>query len=119
MNEKLLREMLIQVSAGRMDVVGAVTRLRHLPLEEVGFANIDHHRAIRCGFPEVIYCPGKTVEQIAEIFSRLAAAGANVLATRATRAAYQAAAEGHPKPEFHELAGAITLRQCAEKPVGH
>ncbi len=119
MNAKLLRELLVQVSAGRMDVDAAVARLRHMPFEQVGFANIDHHRAIRCGFPEVIYCPGKSVEQIVGIFSRLAAAGANVLATRATREAYQAVAQKHSKAEFHELARAITLRQCDHKPMGH
>ena len=50
----------------------ALARLRRLPFENLGFAHVDHHRAIRCGFPEVIFCPGKTVEQIGAIFARLA-----------------------------------------------
>jgi hypothetical protein len=91
-----------------------------MPFESLGFANVDHHRAIRCGFPEVIFCPGKTVEQVAAIFERLAASGGNVLATRAPREAYLAVAERFPKAEYHEAARAITLRQGGRRrPAGH
>ena len=60
----------------------AVERLRHLPFEDLGFANVDHHRALRTGMPEIIFGPGKTPQQLAEIFARLAEHGRNVLATR-------------------------------------
>jgi NCAIR mutase (PurE)-related protein len=66
-----------------------VQRLRHLPYEELGFAKVDHHRTIRCGFPEVIYCPGKTAGQIAAIFEKLAQVGQNIIATRADDTLYE------------------------------
>ena len=75
--------LLSAVKAGRVGLDEAITKLRHLPFEPLGFANVDHHRGIRCGFPEVIFCPGKTVEQTRVIFGKLAARGGNVLATRA------------------------------------
>ena len=66
-----------------MDIDEAMNRLRHLPFEDLGFARVDHHRQLRKGFPEVIFCPGKTTEQIIGIFESLASKGNNVLATRA------------------------------------
>jgi NCAIR mutase (PurE)-related protein len=88
-------------------------RLRHLPFEDLGFARVDHHRQLRKGFPEVIFCPGKTNEQIIRIFESLAARGNNVLATRATPEVFTAlAATGRfPKVRYEELARAIVLEQ--------
>ena len=87
--------------------------MRHLPFEDLGFACIDHHRQIRRGFPEVIYCPGKTTEQIIKIFSSLAAKGNNVLATRADEAVFKALAKTKkfPKARYEKLARAIVLEQ--------
>jgi NCAIR mutase (PurE)-related protein len=59
-------------------------RAPFLPFEDLGFAKIDHHRAIRCGFPEVIYCEGKTLEQVVGITRRMLKAGSDILATRAS-----------------------------------
>jgi NCAIR mutase (PurE)-related protein len=78
------------VRSGRLDVGQAVEKLRYLPFEDLGFATIDHHRQLRRGFCEVIYCPGKTTEQIIEIFSSLAEKGNNVLATRAEESVFEA-----------------------------
>ena len=120
MNEESLRALLECGRGGRTDVSGAVEQLRALPFDDMGFATVDHHRAIRCGFPEVIFCPGKTVEQVREIFKSLAGAGGNVLATRATPEIYAAVAAGIPAAEYHELARAITLRQGGKpQAVGH
>ncbi len=120
MNESVLRALLESVQAGRTDVEAAFQQLRRLPFEELGFATVDHHRAIRCGAPEVIFCPGKTAEQVVAIFSRLAESGNNVLASRAEPALYQAVTRKFPAAEYHESARAITLRQGArEEPVGH
>jgi NCAIR mutase (PurE)-related protein len=119
MNEKTLRELLAKVAGGKTTIDSAIGKLRHMPFEQMGFATIDHHRNIRCGFPEVIYCAGKTVDQVVQIFGRLTSAGANVLATRATREVFAAVAANHPKAQFHELAKAITLRQCPAKMHGH
>ncbi|MHC4333535.1 MAG: nickel pincer cofactor biosynthesis protein LarB, partial [Planctomycetota bacterium] len=84
--------MLEQVKAGDTSVAEAIERLRHMPFEDLGFAHIDHHRQIRRGFPEVIYCPGKTTEQVVKIFENLAEKGNNVLATRAERHLFEALA---------------------------
>jgi NCAIR mutase (PurE)-related protein len=66
MNEKQLQEILTNVKDGTLNVEEAVQQLRHLPFEDIGFAKVDHHRTLRCGFPEVIYCPGKTIATRAE-----------------------------------------------------
>ena len=83
MNEAALRELLESLRSGACTLDDAVARLRSLPFEDLGFAKVDHHRALRCAFPEAIYCEGKTVEQVAPIFERCAANGGNVLATSA------------------------------------
>ena len=111
MNEQSLRELLDHVRLGDIDVDDAIARLRSLPFEDLGFAKVDHHRSIRCGFPEVIYCERKTTEQIAAIFDRCASGGGNVIATRGNQEAFQAVSRLHPKAEYHAAARAITLRQ--------
>lgn len=108
---KQLRELLEQVKAGQANVDQALERLRRLPFEDIGDASVDHHRAIRCGQPEVIYCPGKTTEQIVEIFDRLAQSGNNVLATRTDQATYNAVKTACPTADFEEKARAIVLKQ--------
>ena len=120
MNEDTLKKLLESVRAGEVDIDLAVAQLRRLPFEEMGFATIDHHRTIRCGFPEVIYCSGKTAEQVRAIFAALARRGDNVLATRADRSAYEAVAGEFPDAEYHEEARAITYRPAgAAEAVGH
>jgi NCAIR mutase (PurE)-related protein len=95
-----------------------VGRLRGLPFEDLGFAKIDHHRQLRRGFAEVIYCPGKTTEQIVQIFSSLAEKGGNVLATRAKREAFDAIVKTgkFPKTRFESDARAIVLEQKKLEP---
>lgn len=111
MQPELLKTLLQSVKDGRTSVAEALERLEHLPFEPLEFANIDHHRALRCGFPEVIFCPGKTTEQIVTIFTRLAASGVNVLATRATPEQYEAVRLAFPAADYHGAARSITLRQ--------
>ncbi len=115
-----LRTLLNDVQAGKIPVDEAMEKLRHLPFESLDFATLDHHRHLRCGAPEVIYCPGKTTEQIVDIFSHLVAKGANVLATRTDRATFEAVQARTPQAEFEERARAIVLRQEQAKPsTGH
>ena len=90
MNESSIRELLERVAAGALSPQQALESVRRLPFEDIGFAKIDHHRALRCGAPEVIFCQGKTPEQVAGIAGRIIAAGANLLATRADAAHYEA-----------------------------
>ncbi len=105
--------MLEQVKTGRIEIDEAMDKLRHLPFEDLGFARVDHHRQIRRGFPEVIFCPNKTTEQIIAIFESLAARGNNVLATRAGAETFDAlAATGKfPKARYEPLARTIVLEQ--------
>jgi len=105
--------LLEQVKSGAIGIDQAVEKLRHLPFEDLGFACVDHHRQIRQGFPEVIFCPGKTTEQIIRIFESLAAKGNNVLATRAAPEVFEALAGTgkFPKARYEELARAIVLEQ--------
>ncbi len=102
-----------QVKNGEIGVDQAVEKLRHLPFEDLGFACLDHHRQIRRGFPEVIFCPGKTTEHIIKIFESLAAKGNNVLATRAEPDVFEALVntKKFPKVRYEKLARAIILEQ--------
>jgi NCAIR mutase (PurE)-related protein len=108
-----LKQLLQQVKQNELTIDEAVEKLRHLPFEDLGFARIDHHRQIRQGFPEVIYCPGKTTEQIVKIFSALAAKGNNVLATRADQSVYDAISKTgqFSKARYEKAARAIVLEQ--------
>ncbi len=111
MQPDLLKTLLQSVKDGRTTVTEALERLGHLPFEPLDFANVDHHRALRCGFPEVIFCPGKTTDQIVTIFTTLAAVGGNILATRALPEQVAAVRAAFPNAEHHAAARCITLRQ--------
>jgi NCAIR mutase (PurE)-related protein len=113
-----LKELFEQVKAGDISVEAAVGKLRHMPFEDLGFAHIDHHRQLRRGFPEVIYCPGKATEHIIEIFSAMAEKGNNVLATRAEEHIFEALTKTKkfPKVRYEKLARAIVLEQRPIKP---
>ena len=115
MNPQALRKLFEQVRKKRLSADEAVERLRHLPFEDLGFAKIDHHRALRQGMPEVIFSQGKTPRQVADIFTRLAAHGGNVLATRATEEQFAAVAAAvdltEYRPEYRPIARAIVLKR--------
>ena len=113
MDAASLKKLFEQVKRGKVSPDEAVERLRHLPFEDLGFANVDHHRALRAGMPEIIFGPGKTPEQLATIFSRLAEHGGNVLATRVSPEQVRAVKRKFRKAEFHDLARAITLARDA------
>src|SRR5262249_52931245 len=116
MDPLVIEALLNEVRDGRTDVAQALERLRHLPFEDLGFAKLDHHRALRTGMPEVIFAEGKTKEQVAAIFARMALAGGNVLATRASHTIYEAVRAIEPRAVFHEAARAITLTQMQTAP---
>jgi NCAIR mutase (PurE)-related protein len=109
MDAAALKKLFEQVKRGKLSPDEAVERLRHLPFEDIGFAKIDHHRALRTGMPEIIFGPGKTPQQLAAIFARLAEHGRNVLATRVSPEQVRAVRRKFRKAESHELARAITL----------
>jgi pyridinium-3,5-biscarboxylic acid mononucleotide synthase len=111
MDATSLRKLLQQIKDGTLSPDEAVTRLRHMPFEDLGFAKVDHHRRLRAGMPEVIFSAGKTASQVAKIFKSMAAQGGNVLATRATPEHFRAVKKVVRNAEYHELARAITLHQ--------
>jgi len=103
-----LHELLHKVRDGSMELDDAVRALRRLPFEDLGFAQVDHHRALRQGMGEIIFGQGKTPEQVVEIFSALRRNGNTVLATRMDRAAADAVLAAHPDAEYHQLARCVT-----------
>jgi NCAIR mutase (PurE)-related protein len=111
MNAESIRKLFDEVRKGKLTPDEGVDRLRHLPFEDLGFAKVDHHRALRAGMPEVIFGEGKTPLQIAEIFSRLAERGGNVLATRANEKQFAAVKKKVRKAEYRELARSIVLQR--------
>jgi NCAIR mutase (PurE)-related protein len=102
-----LRLLLTQVSRGELDIDQALVRLRHLPFEDLGFAKVDHHRALRHGIPEVIFAKGKTPEQVVLIAERLLEHAQNVLITRANAECAALVTARLPGAEYLPLSGAI------------
>ena len=118
MNIEQIQQLLEDVKSGGVNINEAVEKLRHMPFEDLGFVHLDHHRSIRRGFAEVIYCPNKTIPQIVEIFLRLAQKGNNVLATRAEPDIFDAiaATKKFPAVRYEEQAKMIVLEQQAVTP---
>ena len=109
-----IRALVEAIQAGTVAPADAEARLlaelRGQPFEDLGFAKVDHHRAVRQGFPEVVLGLGKTAGQIADISARIAARGAPLLVTRATPEAWEAVRAKVPDTQYHELARAITVK---------
>jgi hypothetical protein len=120
MNPTALLELLAEIQRGTLSPEAASQRLANLPFEDLGHARIDHHRTLRNGLPEVIYAAGKSPAQTAEIFTRMAATGVDVLATRADESTAEAVLAAVPKAIHHPQARALTLRQSPPSdPRGH
>ena len=110
MKEKYIKEVLEKVKGGGLAVDDAYEQLRDLPFKDIGFANVDNHRAVRTGFPEVVFCQGKTPQQIAQIMAELVKNGGNIMGTRATAEDYMAVKELHSDAEYYETARIIVVR---------
>lgn len=111
MNQESIRKLFKEVRAGKVSPDDAVERLRHLPFEDLGFAKVDHHRALRVGMPEVIFGERKTPEQVAGIFKRLALHGVNVLATRVSKEQFAAVQKVVRGAKYEAAARSIVLRR--------
>jgi pyridinium-3,5-biscarboxylic acid mononucleotide synthase len=109
-DREAIRALLEDLRAGRLDVDSAVNKLRSLPYEDLRFAKVDHHRALRGGAPEAIFCPGKTPVQVVAIARRLAEHHANVVATRADQAVAAAVAEAGLPHAYHAEARLLIVR---------
>ena len=112
MDPESLRRLLHDVKAGAVSPEAAVDRLRDLPYEDLGFAKVDHHRALRRGFPETVFGAGKTPDQIAAIVDAIAARGQNSLVTRTTAAVHARIAASHSAARFHDAARCVTVERA-------
>ncbi|MBE6028892.1 MAG: nickel pincer cofactor biosynthesis protein LarB [Clostridiales bacterium] len=120
MKEDYLKELIRNVKDGTVSEEEALEQLKVLPYKEMGFANLDFHRQIRTGFPEVVYCEGKTPAQIRDIFAALSEHG-TVMGTRATRNDYEAVLKKLPDAVYHEAARIIVSKNADvadEEPIG-
>jgi pyridinium-3,5-biscarboxylic acid mononucleotide synthase len=113
-----LESLLLEVAERRLSPGAALERLRHFPSEDLSFATIDHHRELRQGQPEVVFCAGKTTDQALAICERLAAAAGGFLATRADAPQRAALAARFPDAEVSELARVVHLRAPAARETG-
>jgi hypothetical protein len=107
MDQDQLRTLFEQVRTGAVDIEAAMGRMRHMPFEDLGFAKVDHHRALRHGLPEVIFAKGKTPEQVVAIARSLLANAQNVLITRADRECAAVVVAQLPGAEYLPLSGVI------------
>jgi NCAIR mutase (PurE)-related protein len=117
MQAELLRNLLNEVRAGTRTIESAMDRLKDLPFEDLGYARLDHHRALRTGFPEVVFCEGKRVEQIVEILEKLEQRHSAVLATRASREIYEAVVTRLPTASYFDDARIIQLGVNGTEPT--
>ncbi|MBV7272973.1 nickel pincer cofactor biosynthesis protein LarB [Clostridium sp. PL3] len=111
MNLDEARQLLQNIKNGSMSIEAGIKELEDLPFKDLGYANIDNHREIRVGYPEVIYCDGKTPEQIRGIVQFMLTKGNNILGTRASEEAYDAVKEICPEAMYDKLARVITIKK--------
>jgi pyridinium-3,5-biscarboxylic acid mononucleotide synthase len=114
-----LRELLEQVRSGRTSLDEAMRRLRKLPFEDLGYARVDNHRCVRTGVPEVIFCQGKTIDQVVGIVSAIERNSTNVLATRAGRDIYEAIRDTGSACEYFETARIVVVRPQPVEKIGN
>ncbi len=119
MDEKKLQKLLRDVAAGRQPVDGALDTLKALVHSGLGYAQVDHHRAARCGFPEVIFCEGKTPAQVAGIAREILKTSPVLLATRASRQVYQRVKKMNSRARYHAQARCVVIdRRKKHEPTG-
>ncbi|HTC40959.1 MAG TPA: nickel pincer cofactor biosynthesis protein LarB [Candidatus Acidoferrales bacterium] len=117
MNSEEILKLLKSVEAGKLSPHAAVEKLKHLPFEDIDFAKVDHHRALRQGYAEVIFGKGKTPGQVAEIVRAMVRhkdSRQNILVTRATDKIYAAVKRGRRDARFHPLSGVITIERSKQ-----
>ncbi len=109
MDKELIEKLLREVKSGTLSVEEALTSFKRMPYDDLGFAKIDNHRALRCGFSEVVYCPGKNPEQIENIVDSLARQGLPLLLTKADETAYSSAKRAAPAAVYHKEANLVVI----------
>ena len=113
-----IRNLLEEVKNGDIDIDLAIDKLKDLPYEDIGYANIDHHRQIRNGYPEVIYCEGKSDEHILGIIKRMKEKCSNILGTRCRKDTYEKVKNVYPNCEYEELSRILKIQNKPIKNVG-
>ncbi|MGM0502440.1 MAG: nickel pincer cofactor biosynthesis protein LarB [Bacillota bacterium] len=111
MKKEQIADVLQRVKSGDLEVEQALDNLRDLPFEDLGYAKVDHHRGLRNGYPEVIYCENKTTEEIKGIVAKMINRDKNILATRASKEVYQALKEVTTDLEYYERARIVVVQQ--------
>ncbi|HEY6011644.1 MAG TPA: nickel pincer cofactor biosynthesis protein LarB [Nitrospirota bacterium] len=117
MDKSDLTKLLQSVRAGRIGIEAALERLKNLPYEDVAYAHIDHHRHLRHGMPEVIYCEGKTLDQVVGIAKRMIKMGSDILATRASEQIYRAIKKLDRRAVYHSASRAIVVLHKKKTPT--
>lgn len=115
MDTAKIKKLLKDLRSKKLTVEEAYSKLKRLPFEDLGFAKLDSHRAMRTGFPEVIYCQGKTIPQIKEIFKRLSGNHTNIMATRADKKVYEAIRSVKPSAKYNDKARIVTVGKGEDK----
>jgi pyridinium-3,5-biscarboxylic acid mononucleotide synthase len=110
MTAKEVEKLLTEVKKGETSIEKALEILKNFPYTDLGFARIDHHREMRTGYPEIIYCAGKSVEQVREIFRVMADKENNVIGTRANQEMYESVKSISSKAVFYPMARIISLQ---------
>ncbi|MFZ1984327.1 MAG: nickel pincer cofactor biosynthesis protein LarB [Desulfatitalea sp.] len=118
MDNKELKDLIAGIRSGKVSTEAALQRLKKLPFEDLGYAKVDHHRCLRNGVPEVIYCAGKTVEQVKGIVERMLPHHSNILATRADSRHYEAILSATPDCRYHEIARIVVVKPQPVVEVG-
>ena len=114
MNKEEIKNLLESVKDNKINIEEALEKLEDLPFKDLGFAMIDNHRELRVGYPEVIYCAGKTVEQVRDIVKFMLTKDSNILGTRATEEMYNAVKEICSIAEYNKLGRTITIKKKDE-----
>lgn len=116
MNAKELEKILISIRDGSVSVDEALESLKEFPYTDLGFARIDHHRELRTGYPEIVYCAGKTNEQVEAIFRAMDNHGNNIIGTRAGREMFEFIAPSFPAAVYYDVARIISI---SKKEIAH
>lgn len=116
MDPASLRRLLEAVRQGDVPVDDALVKIRDLPYEDLGYARLDHHRALRTGYPEAVFCQGKTADQVAAIMARLAERHPRVIGTRADEAAAAATRALVPDAQYHPVPRMIVVDRSPARP---
>lgn len=111
MNTEDIKKLMLDVKNDKISLEEGVNILKDLPFKDLGYAKIDNHREMRVGYPEVIYCEGKTVDQIKGIVEFMLTKDNNILGTRASKEAYDEVKKIYPEAEYNELARTIVIKK--------